>query len=80
MSPSITGFRSSHALAPSRPLIFPEAEEQRCWNHRVVNVLTQVPKQRQGEARVELRRFRGHNESDAEGGGNDAEYTSTVRA
>ena len=31
--------------------IFPEAEEQRCWNHRVVNVLTQVPKQRQGEAR-----------------------------
>ena len=31
--------------------IFPGAEEQRCWNHRVVNVLTQVPKQRQGEAR-----------------------------
>ena len=31
--------------------IFPEAQEQRCWNHRLVNVLTQVPKQRQGEAR-----------------------------
>ena len=31
--------------------IFPEAEEQRCWNHRLVNLLTQVPKQRQGEAR-----------------------------
>ena len=31
--------------------IFPGAEEQRCWNHRVVNLLTQVPKQRQGEAR-----------------------------
>ena len=31
-------------------------------------------------AHVELPRFRGHNESDAEGGGNDAEYTSTVRA
>ena len=31
--------------------IFPGSEEQRCWNHRVVNLLTQVPKQRQGEAR-----------------------------
>ena len=31
--------------------VFPEAEEQRCWNHRLVNLLTQVPKQRQGEAR-----------------------------
>ena len=31
--------------------IFPGAEEQRCWNHRLVNLLTQVPKQRQGEAR-----------------------------
>jgi len=31
--------------------IFPEAQEQRCWNHRLVNLLTQVPKQRQGEAR-----------------------------
>ena len=34
--------------------IFPGAEEQRCWNHRLVNVLTQVPKQRQGEARTLL--------------------------
>ena len=33
-----------------------------------------------GSVGVELPRFRGHNESDAEGGGNDAEYTSTVRA
>ena len=31
--------------------VFPGAAEQRCWNHRVVNVLTRVPKQRQGEAR-----------------------------
>lgn len=31
--------------------VFPQAAEQRCWNHRLVNVLTQVPKQRQGEAR-----------------------------
>ena len=34
--------------------IFPGAEEQHCWNHRIVNVLTQVPKRRQGEARVLL--------------------------
>ena len=31
--------------------VFPGAAEQRCGNHRVVNVLTQVPKQRQGEVR-----------------------------
>jgi transposase-like protein len=31
--------------------VFPGAAEQRCWNHRVVNVLTHVPRQRQGEAR-----------------------------
>ena len=31
--------------------VFPGVAEQRCWNHRVVNVLTQVPMQRQGEAR-----------------------------
>ena len=30
--------------------VFPGAEEQRCWNHRMVNLLTRVPKQRQGEA------------------------------
>ena len=29
----------------------PRAEEQRCWNHRVVNLLMHVRKQRQGEAR-----------------------------
>ena len=34
--------------------IFPGAEEQHCWNHRIVNVLTQVPKRRQGEARTLL--------------------------
>ena len=37
--------------------IFPGAEEQRCWNHRLVNLLTQVPKQRQGEARELLTRI-----------------------
>ena len=27
-----------------------EADEQRCWNHRIVNVLDQVPKRSQEEA------------------------------
>ena len=27
-----------------------EAEEQRCWNHSVADVLVRVPKQRDGEA------------------------------
>ena len=24
--------------------VFPEAEEQRCWNHRILNVLDRIPK------------------------------------
>ncbi|GAB4255574.1 MAG: hypothetical protein Kow00122_13800 [Thermoleophilia bacterium] len=32
--------------------IWPEAEEQRCWNHKMVNVLGQLPKKRQEEART----------------------------
>ena len=24
--------------------MYPEAQEQRCWNHRIVNVLTKIPK------------------------------------
>jgi len=31
--------------------IFPEAAEQRCWNHRIMNVLDQLPRTRQAEAR-----------------------------
>ena len=31
--------------------IFPEATEQRCWNHRIMNVLDQLPRTRQAEAR-----------------------------
>lgn len=29
----------------------PESEEQRCWNHKITNVLDAVPKKRQAEAR-----------------------------
>jgi putative transposase len=31
--------------------VFPEAKEQRCWNHRILNVLDKLPRQRQAEAR-----------------------------
>jgi putative transposase len=31
--------------------IFPEAAEQRCWNHRIRNVLDKLPRTRQAEAR-----------------------------
>ncbi|MGH9253052.1 MAG: IS256 family transposase [Vicinamibacterales bacterium] len=31
--------------------VFPEAREQRCWNHRIINVLDKLPLKRQAEAR-----------------------------
>jgi putative transposase len=31
--------------------VFPEAKEQRCWNHRLLNVLDKPPLKRQAEAR-----------------------------
>jgi putative transposase len=34
--------------------IFPEVEQQRCWNHKIVNVLDRVPKKQQAEARALL--------------------------
>jgi len=35
--------------------VYPESEEQRCWNHRIVNVLDQLPKKKQGEAKLLLK-------------------------
>jgi transposase-like protein len=34
--------------------VWPEAAEQRCWNHKIVNVLTQLPQQGQAAAREAL--------------------------
>jgi putative transposase len=34
--------------------VYPEAGEQRCWNHRTLNVLDRVPKKDQQQARVWL--------------------------
>ena len=31
--------------------VFPEANEQRCWNHRILNIVDKVPLKRQVEAR-----------------------------
>ena len=36
--------------------VYPEADEQRCWNHRIVNVLDQVPKRAQEEAKKKLKK------------------------
>lgn len=32
--------------------IFPTTREQRCWNHKIVNVLDQIPKNKQAEAKA----------------------------
>ena len=38
--------------------VYPEAEEQRCWNHRIVNILaTEVPKREQPTALLILRQI-----------------------
>lgn len=37
--------------------VYPEAGEQRCWNHRLVNVLDRVPKQYQAAASKLLKRI-----------------------
>ena len=34
--------------------VFPTTEHQRCWNHRVLNVQSKLPKRLQGEARPRL--------------------------
>lgn len=35
--------------------VFPESDEQRCWNHRIVNVLDRLPKRAQPEAKQLLK-------------------------
>ena len=37
--------------------VYPQAAEQRCWNHKVMNVLDRLPKRRQEEAKLLLRRI-----------------------
>ena len=35
--------------------VYPEAREQRCWNHKIINVLDRLPKARQEQAKLMLR-------------------------
>jgi putative transposase len=35
--------------------VYPEAGEQRCWNHRILNVLDRVPTKKQAQVKVWLR-------------------------
>ncbi len=37
--------------------VYPQAKEQRCWNHRIVNVLTKVPKRLHAPALLRLRQI-----------------------
>jgi len=37
--------------------VFPESKEQRCWNHRIMNVLDKVSKKKQATAKGLLRRI-----------------------
>ena len=35
--------------------VYPEASEQRCWNHKIINVLDKLPKRRHDQAKLMLR-------------------------
>ena len=35
--------------------VYPEAAEQRCWNHKIINVLDRLPKRQQENAKLMLR-------------------------
>lgn len=37
--------------------VYPQAQEQRCWNHRIVNAVDKVPKKYQAQALVYLRQI-----------------------
>jgi putative transposase len=37
--------------------VYPQAGEQRCWNHKIVNVLDKLPKKVQGEAKGRLQKI-----------------------
>lgn len=37
--------------------VFPEVAEQRCWNHKLINVLDRLPRRIQGEARALLKQI-----------------------
>lgn len=37
--------------------VYPDSKEQRCWNHKIVNVLDRVPKKKHRQAKIFLRQI-----------------------
>jgi putative transposase len=37
--------------------VYPESEEQRCWNHRIINILDKLPKKHHADAKRRLRQI-----------------------
>jgi len=37
--------------------VYPEAEEQRCWNHRIINILDKIPKKSHSHGKMLLRQI-----------------------
>ena len=37
--------------------VYPQAAEQRCWNHKIVNVLAKLPKRQQDQAKLMLQYY-----------------------
>jgi len=37
--------------------VYPEANEQRCWNHRILNVLDKIPKKLQNQGKLPLKQI-----------------------
>lgn len=37
--------------------VYPESEEQRCWNHRIINLLDKLPKKHHADAKRRLRQI-----------------------
>ena len=35
--------------------VYPDAREQRCWNHKIINVLDKLPKRQHEQAKLMLR-------------------------
>lgn len=50
-SPKLLVADGTAAAWAAASAVWPEAHEQRCWNHKLVNVLDQLPKKVQGMAR-----------------------------
>ena len=54
--PEAGGWRRTHlGIWGALRNVYPQAAEQRCWNHKIVNVLAKLPKRQQDQAKLMLR-------------------------